>query len=373
MKIAFYNIENLFFRHSSLLNNSHNHCVKQWKEELDTLMYSMTNSQARYDRIQELVYLLGFEHRDPLRFGYLNQRGMIMAMKPRNFKLASPAGSSNGWRGWIEIENRPIPELAIRNKAQLMAEINADIWVLQEVENKMAVQRFLDDILSNYPVRSAYNLTVASGNDERGVDQALLLGHGIILSSLGIYNQERDSNGDLVFDRDFSVFNLSTKSGDIWILAAQFSLEPGPKEALDKRRFLQSKRLAKEYHRLRNLGIENIIVMGSFFTVSYNYSLSPLLRETDLKSIISHHEFRSARDHGRDSDYYSLGAYAKGLNIQQEVYFLVSPNLFSRIKKCGLDRRGIWPHKDQQWKVLNSLQEKKNQASKHPILWIDLD
>lgn len=371
MKIAFYNIENLFFRHRGLLEKQESHNLNSWREELDTLMN--TRSGRRYERIRELVYLLGFERKDPFRYGYLNKKGMVMAMKPQCYERSSRAGNITDWQGWIEIENRPLPAISIHHKAQLLAETNADVLVLQEVESKSAVKLFCDKHLSKYPIEPYHGLVFSPGNDDRGLGQALLTRNKIKSDSVSILNQERDSSGALLFDKDVTAFRITGKSHSFWILSAEFSKEGFTKEELEQKRYRQGQCVARAYQRLRAAGNENILVMGTFFAVSYCYSLSPLLKELDLRSITRHSQFQGARDQGMDRNYYSLGAYGKGLNLREEVYVLTSPELFSKIKCCGIDRRGIWPAKENQWKILTTIKQKEDQASHFPVLWVKFE
>ncbi|AVR44226.1 hypothetical protein C7S20_02525 [Christiangramia fulva] len=370
MKIAFYNIENLFFRHRELLEKPKSHNHSNWREELDNLMN--TKSNRRYERIRELVYLLGFEHKDPFRYGYLNRKGMVMAMKPQHYELATRAGEITNWQGWIEIENRPLPTRSIHHKAQIIAETNADVLVLQEVESKPAVKVFLEKYLSHYPIAPYRDLSFSQGNDDRGLDQAVLVRKGIMLDSMGIYNQERESTGAFLFDRDFTAFRITGKTESFWILAVQFTAGIELKEELEKKRYRQSQAVARVYQQLREQGNDHILVLGSLFAVSYCYSLSPLLQDTDLKSISRHPQFLAAKDHGKDKDYYSLGAYGRGLNLKEEVYLLASPGMYSKIKRCGIDRRAIWPGTENQWRILTTLKQKEEQASQHPVLWMEV-
>lgn len=371
MKIAFYNIENLFFRHRDLLEKPKSHNLSSWRKELDTLMN--TRSGRSYERIRELVFLLGFDHKDPFRYGYLNRKGMVMAMKPQHYEVSSRAGNLTDWQGWIEIENRPLPATSVRHKARIIAETNSDVLLLQEVESKVALNLFLEKHVAQYPIAPYFDLSFSQGNDDRGLDQAVLTREKFFPVSMKIYNQERNSNGDLLFQRDFVAFEIPHKSGNIWLLAAQLAETTKDKEFSEERRHKQCEALAREYRNLRNRGIERIVITGTFHAVSYCYSIAPLLRQTDLKSINRHPKFTGEKDLGRGEKYHSLGAYGTGFNLREEDYLLLSPQLYSLVNKCGIIRRGIWPANPNQWRVYHSLERKEQQASAHPLLWVDLN
>jgi len=99
------------------------------------------------------------------------------------------------------------------------------------------------------------------------------------------------------------------------------------------------------YNHLYSEGKKHIAVVGTLNAVSYCYSLSPLLLKTNLKDVTKHLSFNVDFDKGKDAGYYSLGAHRMGVNIKQKDYLLLSPELFTKVKSSGLNRKGIWPDK----------------------------
>jgi len=145
------------------------------------------------------------------------------------------------------------------------------------------------------------------------------------------------------------------------------------KESSDNMRYKQATRVAELYLKMREEGQENIVVAGTFNAVSYCHSLSPLLQNTDLKDISRHPTFEVVADNGNDAEYYRMGAYRKGVNIKQLDYLLLSPALFNSIRSCGLNRKAVWPKVRPQWSIYNSIQQKENAASEHPVIYAELD
>lgn len=126
--------------------------------------------------------------------------------------------------------------------------------------------------------------------------------------------------------------------------------------------------MAGLYEQLRNEGQDNIVIAGTFNTVSYCHSISPLLQKIDLKNISRHQTFKVAKDVGEDTGYYRMGAYKMGVNIKQKDYLLLSPDLFKKVKDCGISRKAVWPEKRPQWEIYNSVQSASKAASEHTVL-----
>jgi hypothetical protein len=61
-----------------------------------------------------------------------------------------------------------------------------------------------------------------------------------------------------------------------------------------------------------------------------------------------------------------------GVNIKQKDYLLLSPELFTKVRSSGLNRKGIWPDKRPTFSVYPSMNNKNHGASEHPAVWVDL-
>lgn len=179
----------------------------------------------------------------------------------------------------------------------------------------------------------------------------------------------------LLFEKDLQEYEVFTQeAGRILIISAHLKDQAKDQEKAwaDKKRREQTSLLAAVYKQRKEQGMENIIVAGTFNAASFCGSLSPLLRETDLKDIKKHSSFNVDLDEGKDAGYFSLGVYRMGVNIKQRDYMLVSPALFQKIKNCGLNRKGIFPEKKGQWRCYSSVYSEMSQASSHPMLWISI-
>ena len=156
-------------------------------------------------------------------------------------------------------------------------------------------------------------------------------------------------------------------------MAAQLQEETKDKELSNSFRKKETQRIADVYNGLWENGQKNIIVTGTLNAVSYCDTLSPLFRDTKMKDVTRHQSFKADFDNGRDATYYRLGAYRKGINIQQKDYLMLSPNLFSKVTDSGLNRKAVWPVKKPKWAVYPTILIKKQGASGHPAVWAIID
>jgi hypothetical protein len=75
-------------------------------------------------------------------------RGRLFALTPRPCIVAR---GWEDWAGWVELKTEQLADAAIANTARVVAEVNADVLVLVEVESRPAVQHFHDKVLAPEP------------------------------------------------------------------------------------------------------------------------------------------------------------------------------------------------------------------------------
>lgn len=372
MRIAFYNIENLFFRYRSLKSSISDRCQQKEFSEFDELLNLKSKSHRELTRIQQLTRILGFEQEDPARTAKLNHCGCSMQLYNGHQKLDN-SYFQNKKKGWIDIVNYPLRSSSISNKAMTVAEANADLLFLLQVENRQSIERFNNEVLINYPFVNYSNIDVFGGNDYRDINHAILLRKNAILEKSQSYKNQKCNGGENLFHRDFSVYEVIISGAKrLWIFLIELASTGDNKHISDELRLKQCKFIANVYNDLRNQGITDIIIMGSFYALPYCYSLAPLFN-TGLKEISRHHRFFFDKDHGEGGSYHSLGAYKKGLNLKQYDYLFLTSELYSKVKSCGLIRKGVWAGRSRMWPVYERLSDEYDQASSHPILWLDLD
>ena len=366
MKIATFNIQNLFHRDKSLIDAPKGKCITDWIQELDTIMRKPGKTFQEQERIQELSFLLGFEKTSPLPYAVLRRKAGLLYLKGIHHSTETRASHLTNWTGWIELQSKPIPPISTENKARVIADVNADILLLQEVEDRASLEDFNQKLLPKFDCKPYDHSFVIQCNDMKGLEIAILFRKGYTLQTIKTHLIEGYSDQL----KNVIEYEISTpKSEKIYVLATYLANETDNKKVADTIRKSQVENIARIYKTLIAQGKTNVIIAGTFNTPPYCDSLSPLFQNTDAKDITKHFSFEVVTDKGDDATYFRLGAYRMGVNIKQEDYLLFSPALFDSMQDSGLNRKAMWPNKKPQWSTYKEVTGTYTAASDHPIIW----
>ncbi len=369
MKIAVYNVENLFYRDRELIKRSLNDSIHLWLEEFEQLL-SGSKGENELRRMRELSFLLGFHKSASEPYAVMRRKAGELYLKKKTFKEEEKAGPWNNWSGWIKVNSNPISTAAVENKAKVIAEANPNILIMQEVEDRQSLLDFNEQFL---PKNQQFKeISLMCGNDNKGREIALLLKEGFTITSIRSHCNAWETNGRS-FDKDFQEYLIHGPKGEkILVLTSHLEDQQLEKSYSDDRRRLQSEKLKEIYNERRREGHTAIVVAGTFNAPSFCHSVSPLIRETDLLDVKRHQSFNVDLDLGKDAGYFSLGAYRLGVNLRQQDYMMISPELFKVIKDSGLNRKGIFPSNRGQWNCYETVHSERQQASGHPLIWIEI-
>lgn len=373
MKIATYNIENLFHRDKYLLDRPMGKNLSDWVSELDRLMRKDFKSVNDQDRMRDLSFLLGFQEIPRSLYAVMRKKGGDLYFRLCPVTGERKATESTKWNGWMEVRTKPLNTICTENKARSIANVDPDVLILQEVEDRVSLLQFSEDWLPKFDCIPFKQTMMFQGNDPRGLELAILSKNGYGIRSVHSHVNDRDERGEVLFDRDCPEYAITTPKGrTIWILPNHLVAKPERVDA-EMRRKSQVMRVAEIYERMRMEGKENVVVCGTFNDVSFSDALTPLLRCTDLKDICKHSNFEVDQDLGLEGEYQRLGAFRMGVNLKQRDYLLLSPNLFAEVVRGGLNRRGVWPDRKSQWTIYPNIIDEIQAASSHPVLWAELD
>lgn len=365
MKIATFNVQNLFHRDRSLIQKTTGKCVSDWITEFDSLL-KKEKSSSNTDRLKELSFLLGFDKTFQNPYVVMRKKAGELYLKGMNCSKELKSGELTDWNGWIKVQTMPIDPEATNHKAMVISEIDPDILVLQEVEDKQSLDEFNNSILPKFNCDPFSECVLTPNSEGKGREQALLLKNGYQLESIKIHTI--DDSGSATHELlEYEI--QSPKGQSIHLLLAYFYENKFDKEKAFEIRKNQAYQVSVIYKMLQMQGKINIVVAGTLNAPSYCNSLAPLLQETDLKDITKNKTFNVAIDEGKDATYFRLGAYRMGVNIRQEDYLLLSPALFLNVKSSGLNRKGVWPEKRPNWRIYSSIWNMEQAASLHPGVW----
>ena len=337
-------------------------------------MRKYTKTSNDLDRIKDLSFLLGFEKVSRKSYAVMRRRGGELFFRGCHSSGEIKANSFTDWNGWVALQTIPVDPVSTQNKARVIAEVNADVLLLQEVEDRNSLLEFNNQLLPEFNGAPYRELLVLQGNDGRGQEMGMLTKNGFQIQEIRTYSNELDDNEKPIFDKNLVKYEITTPlQNKICLLSVHLQEQGKDKENCDALRLRQANRVAEIYQQLRDQGQKHVIVAGTLNAVSYCFSLAPLLQKTDLKDVSKHPYFNDAVEKEKVAGNFHRGAYKMGLNIKQKDYLLLSPEMYSRVKNSGLNRKALWSDKTSQWQVYNSIQSEKQAASRHPVVWGEID
>lgn len=229
IRIATFNAENLFRRPSvfGLSDDEQRKDILDDFNELVGLLGKEIYQEADKERIAELIV------KHDAHDSEAGSRRPFFVNQPRGgakLYTVSPTGSpvikivAKGrpkWAGWAELVRDDISWDAVENTARVIAEVNADILLTVEVEDRLTLDRFNTQVLGGGVGHDPYpfNLLV-DGNDSRGIDVGILSRFPV--TSVRSHIFDPGANGKPVFSRDCPEFEVEVDGEPLWILGNHF-------------------------------------------------------------------------------------------------------------------------------------------------------
>lgn len=257
VRIASFNVENLFSRPKAFTTTD-------WAlgapllaayREFNTLIGNPEYSQADRDRMRQLlvdveVYQVnehGAVRRNPAhppRWAWLRTNRGSFDREPgdptRSMEIT--AAGRGSWIGWLELATEATDETGTRSTARVVADLDADILCLVEVEDRPALVRFNQDLLAG----RYRHVMLVDGNDERGIDVGIMTKAGYPIRSIRSHVDDTDEQGT-VFSRDCAHYEIETPGGTILnLLVNHFKSQSGGGGARRRRQAVAVRRIAGE-------------------------------------------------------------------------------------------------------------------------------
>ena len=166
MRIATYNVENLFSRATAMNSDDPAKTTEVLADvaALQTLIEQPAYSEADKARMLELLK----KHKA------LGESGAFFLQETRRRLVSNGKIIADGrgdWMGWIEWRRELIQAPAIENTGRIIGEVKADVLCLVEVESRPVLRSFNDTILKAAPYPHAM---LIDGNDDRGIDVGVM-------------------------------------------------------------------------------------------------------------------------------------------------------------------------------------------------------
>jgi endonuclease/exonuclease/phosphatase family metal-dependent hydrolase len=371
LRIATFNMENLFSRPTAMSGDTDAAGREALEDfgELNSIIAKDAYSDSDKARLIELSGTYGFHKLNQTnKFIQLNKvRGQLFRMPQggsiRNLQVV--ARGREDWTGWFVLLRKDVTWAATRNTARVIHDVNADILLAVEVEDRLTLQRFNEQVLdAEFGTSYLHNLLV-DGNDERGIDVGILSKFPI--RGVRAHFDEPDpvnASGKL-FSRDCPEYEIELPSGDTLVLIGNHfkSKRNGDDQESRDRRQRQATRAAQIYVAARKRS-PITVVAGDFNDTPDSPALQPLL---DLQPASD-----KLRDVMANQNYEGLpGTFGTGLQSGKFDYILLPPELWEKVHQVEVERRGTYhPRK---WTPYDTVTSEKNQASDHACVWVDLN
>jgi endonuclease/exonuclease/phosphatase family metal-dependent hydrolase len=371
MRIASYNVENLFDRPRVLKRESWSEgreilaAFAALNEVLQRDPYSEQDKEAIVAGLGELRLLRS----DESRYVRLRRIRGSLLRRQRNGETIVVAKGRSSWIGWVELVTEHVDQLAMRHTAMVIRDLRADVLGVIEAESRPLLAMFSAAMLTKVEGRPYETVMLVNGNDPRGIDVGLMCRPEYPITSIRSHVYDRDAQG-LLFSRDCPEYHLVTPSGEALVVLVNHLKSKGygsPSDPIGNlRRGRQAARVAEIYRDLIREGVRHVAIVGDLNDHPTSDALAPLLIDTDLKDISEHPAF----EYGP-----RLGTF-RGGNLKDKIdYVLLSPDLFARATGGGIFRRGVFrgPRVRDPWEVYPTLTAQVHEASDHAAIYADLD
>ncbi len=362
LKIATFNLENLFTRPSAMRDGSGEIGQEAIEDHarLNAIIAMEVYSTPDKATLVELAQKYGF-HRlnqpvDALIFLQKIRAGLFST---KNGELVVAAKGRSDWTGWFELRRDDVIWEATFNTARVIAEVNADVLVCVEAENRIALQRFNDVVLKpqfdmNYP-----HVMLIDGNDKRGIDVGIMSRFPI--TSITSHIDDIDTRGERVFSRDCPQYTIELSDGtSIAILPNHFKSKRGGDNAASRARRTSQSTRASQIALAALAATDYVMIAGDLNDTPEGPELAPVF-SGGFVDVMDHPDYPTDRP----------GTYGTGLAANKLDYLIMSPSLRQCLSTTGIERRGSYH--PQTWQPFDTVRSKKQEASDHHCVWAEFE
>ncbi|KUL21558.1 endonuclease/exonuclease/phosphatase family protein [Streptomyces regalis] len=260
------------------------------------------------------------------------------------------------WAGWAELGQDDLDMDVVRNTGRVVSEVDADILLAVEVEDRLTLERFNTQVLAGALGRRPYPYALLiDGNDPRGIDIGILSRHPITSARTHLFDTDPERPDRRLFSRDCPEYEIELDGTPLVVLGnhlkSKFRDDP-------ELRLAQTKRVA-EIYRAALERTSHVVVAGDLNDVPNSEAVA-VLRDTDLRDVMDHRSY-----HGDPGTHGDCNSEDDKLD-----YLMLPPSLWPEVQHVGLETRGIFA---KSIKSFDTVTSKTNAASDHAALYVDLD
>lgn len=280
-------------------------------------------------------------------------RGQARLLKGEgvNIEVRAEVTGRSSWVGWAQLATGDLSWDAVKNTARVIAEVDADILLTVEVEDRLTLHRFNRQVLSGQFEAEPYPFNMLiDGNDIRGIDVGLFSRHPITSVRSHIFDK-KDSRE--IFSRDCPEFEIDIDGEPLWLLGNHFKSKIG---GGGEKRKLQGERVAQLYRAALQRSAR-VVVAGDLNDTPGSPPLT-FLEATSLRDAMTHDSYEGPP-----------GTHGECRADDKIDYLMFSPELFAKVEKVEVERRGIFEFGT----PFDTVTGPGDQASDHAAIVAELD
>ncbi len=377
MRVASFNVENLFARPKAFDTSewSAGAPILAAYSEFNEIIAAETYTDEARARMRELLVTLAVytvrdgvvrrnQARDP-RWAWLRKNRGTFDREPRDpaEDVEIIATGRADWIGWVELATEPVDEIGTRTTARVIADIDADVIALVEVEDRPSLVRLNKELLGG----RYEHVMLVDGNDDRGIDVGIMTKAGYDIRSIRSNVDVKDGD-EPVFSRDCPQYEIRTPSGKVLhVLVNHFKSQSGGGGAKRRRQAEEVRLIADELVAAR----KNVIVLGDLNEGQPSLTEpAPNLKALFDGPLLSCYDLDGFDTGKRPGTFDSCG-------IRNRLdYVLVSKSLQRRFRSGHVFRHGLWGTRTTRptdWYTYPEMHNHNQQASDHAAVVVDLD
>ena len=275
------------------------------------------------------------------------------------------ATGRDDWIGWVELAKEPTNENSTRMTARVIQDVDADIIGIVEAEDRPSLVRFNKELLGGL----YRHVMLVDGNDERGIDVAIMTRKNFEIESIRSNVDTRDATG-IVFSRDCPQYEVRTPSGTVvHVLVNHFKSQSGGGGAKRRRQAAQVRSI-----------VDGLVAQGQHVVVLGDLNEGPTTIDSQADNLRALFINNSPL-----VDCYGLAGFQVGnrpgtfnsCGLRNRLdYILISQSLQPYFTGGEVFREGLWGSRVTRptaWATYPDMTRSSEQASDHAAVFIDLN
>ena len=363
IRIATYNLENLFTRPAAMAEGSGAAGQQAIDDhaELNRIVSKPLYADADRARLVALAARYGFALPNPSSRAlvFLNNIRGRLYRRAADGTVSVDAAGRDAWTGWFELKMSDIKWQASYNTARVIAEVNPDILLCVEADNRPTLQRFNQQLLGATFKRAYPHVMVIDGNDDRGIDVGILSRYPV--SGVRPHVDDKNPNGEKTFSRDCPEYVVQlAPNKQIVVIPNHFKSKRGGDTPASKARRLAQATAASAIAS-NALHISPLVLVGGDLNDTPTSAPLQPMWQGGFTEVSAHASYPTDRP----------GTYGTGTASQKIDYLILSPALGHTLQRAGIERRGSYH--PTLWPPFDTVRNDSESASDHHLVWADFE